>query len=133
MGVEIKQGQAFKIVELVYRKGVLDKASPLIGEAMKSAMEEAEFTVGDLVEVINESTDETVRMINKMLKYAGPVLSLMGNEKIMGPIMGLFSRMLDFSAFRTAVEWLTHKVVVVVFNFFKKINTKKLATLGVVK
>ena len=133
MGLELQQGQAFKIVELVYRKGVLDKAAPLIGEAMKSAMEETEFNVGDMVEVINEATDETVRKLNKMLKYAGPFLSLMGNEKIMGPVMGLFSRMLDFSAVRTAVGWITHKAVVVVFNFFKKINNKKLAALGVVK
>lgn len=131
MGLEVKQGQAFKIVELAYRKGLIDKAAPLVGEAMKSAMDDSEFGLGDLVEVINESSDETVIRIDNALKFAGPVLAVMGNERIMGPVMGLASRMLDFHAVQRATVWSTHLSVKAVLGFFARINARKLAALGV--
>jgi hypothetical protein len=131
MDMALKPGQVFKIAEIAYREGVIDKVMPITGEAMKIAKAKMGFGLTELMEGMNEAEDKSVRTIDKLLQYSGPLMSLMGNEKIMGPLMRLTSRMLDFAVVRRTAMWTMAKLFESTFKLQLKINAKKLAALGV--
>ncbi len=131
MGLEMKEGQVFKVAELAYRTGLVEKAAPIVGEAMKDAQEKTGFKLPEMIEFMNETTDQTVITIDALLNYAGPFLALAGNEKLMGPIFRLGARLMDLKSVQAISFRIMRKVMEITFNFFKKINAKKLAELGV--
>lgn len=131
MGLELKEGQVFKIVELAYRKGLMEKGIPIMGEALKDAQEKTSFKLPEMMEFMNEATDDSVRKIDAMLKYVGPFMALMGNEKIMGPIFGLGAKLLSLKSVQAISVRVLRKVLEITFNAFNKVNAKKLASLGV--
>lgn len=131
MGLELKEGQVFKIVELAYRTGLMEKGIPIVGEAMKDAQEKTGFKLPDMVEFMNEATDDSVRKIDTVLKYVGPVMALVGNEKLMKPIFSLGAKLLDLKSVQAISVRALRKVMEITFNIFKKVNAKKLAGLRV--
>lgn len=131
MDLAIKQGQVFKIAEIAYREGVVDKALPLTGEAMKIAKEKTGFGVIDLMEGMNEAEDRSVELVDKLLGFSGPVLALLGKEFLMVPLMGLASRLLDFAVVQRVTVWTLARTMEMVFKVQMKINANKLAALGV--
>ena len=85
MGLELKEGQVFKIVELAYRKGLMEKGIPIMGEALKDAQEKTSFKLPEMMEFMNEATDDSVGKIDAMLKYVGPFMAPDGEREDHGP------------------------------------------------
>jgi len=127
----IKEGQVFKIAEIAYREGVVDKALPLTGEAMKIAKEKTGFGIIDMMEGVNEAEDRSVELVDKLLGYSGPVLALLGQEFLLAPLMGVASRLLDFAVVQRVTVWVLARTLELTYKTQMKINAKKLAALGV--
>ncbi len=131
MDLAIKEGQVFKIAEIAYREGVVDKALPLTGEAMKIAKEKTGFGIIDMMEGVNEAEDRSVELVDKLLGYSGPVLALLGQEFLLAPLMGVASRLLDFAVVQRVTVWVLARTLELTYKTQMKINAKKLAALGV--
>jgi hypothetical protein len=131
MKLEVQQGQVFKIAEMAYRTGVVDKVLPLTGEAMKIAKVKTGFGLTEMMEALNEAEDKSVERLDAMLKFSGPLLTLLGQEFLMVPLMHLASRLLDFAVVRRTAMWTMVKTMELTFKFQLKTNAKKLAALGV--
>jgi hypothetical protein len=131
MDLAIKQGQVFKIAEIAYREGVVDKALPLTGEAMTIAKQKTGFALTEMMEAMNEAEDRSVELLDKLLGFSGPLLALAGREFLLVPLMGLASRLLDFAVVQRLAVWTMAGAMQLVFKSQLKSNARKLAALGV--
>jgi hypothetical protein len=97
--MELEPGQVFKVMEVAYRKGVMEKFMPLQGEALKKVKERTGFGMAEMSNMMNDAPEKTVKNIDLMLRYAGPFLRLAANETL----MGLASRLLDLEVVRKTI------------------------------
>ena len=86
----------FKVMQCAYRNGVLDKFLAIQGQAMEGVMAETGMNMGDLLNRLDEASEETVQKIDRLLDRAGPLVKYANNDRL----MGLASRLLDSGAVR---------------------------------
>ena len=86
-------------MQCAYRHGVLDKFMALQGEALEGVMAEAGVNMGDLLNRMDEASEETVRKLDRRLDRAGPFVKYLDSDRL----MRLASRLLDLPAVRKMV------------------------------
>jgi hypothetical protein len=107
VAMALEPGQLFNLMEVAYRKGVIDKFMPLQGEALKRLKEKTGFGMPEISNLMNDAKEETVKRIDFVLKHAGPLLCLAANEAL----MGLASRMLDLEVIKRIIVWTNFKLL----------------------
>lgn len=90
---------AFKFMRCMYRNGVLDKFSAIQGEAMDEVMAAARLNVGDLMNRMDQASEQSIARIDKMLGMMGPLFKHMANDRL----MRLISNLLDVSIVRRQI------------------------------
>ena len=93
-----------------YRTGLLDKALPLVGEAISGCQEDTGLDFGDLMNKLDEAKSRTIIKLDRLLKKSGPILRLASNERL----LALLSRIMDFGAVRKATSPALRKSLVLV-------------------
>lgn len=91
--------EVFRVMQCAYRHGVLDKFMALQGEALEGVMAEAGVNMGDLLNRMDEASEETVRKLDRRLDRAGPFVKYLDSDRL----MRLASRLLDLPAVRKMV------------------------------
>ncbi len=88
--------EVFKVMQCAYRNGVLDKFMVIQGEALEGVMAETGLNMGDLLNRLDEASEETVMKIDRLLDRAGPLMKYLDRDGL----MKLASRMLDIALVR---------------------------------
>jgi hypothetical protein len=89
--LSLDPAEVFKVMQCAYRNGVLDKFMAIQGEALEGVMAEAGVNMGDLLNRMDEATEEAVMKIDCLLDRAGPFMKYLDNDRL----MKLSSRLLD--------------------------------------
>lgn len=89
MAVEAER--VFDLLEVAYRQGVLDRAMPLVGEALDDLREESGKPLSYFLTVMDEADDATLARLDRTLGRSGLLIRLATSERL----MGLLSRALD--------------------------------------
>jgi hypothetical protein len=96
----VESDQVFDVLEVAYRTGVLDKALPLVGEAIDDVREVDGRGMSYLLTVIDETSEETLTRFDRVLGRSGILLRLAKSERL----MRLLSRLMDLAAVRRATR-----------------------------
>ena len=91
--------QVFNAMACAYRNGVLDKIMYIQGRAMEIALEESGLNLVDLLNRIDETDEEAVSVLEKVLEHSGPAVRIVGNDIV----MKLAARILDIDKVRDFV------------------------------
>lgn len=89
----------FRVMHCAYRNGVLDKIMSIQGRALELVMEETGADMGDLLNRLDEASEETVMKVDGFLDRAGPFLRCLHNDGL----MRLVGRLLSVSSVRVFV------------------------------
>jgi hypothetical protein len=81
----------YDVMECAFRHGVMTKFLAMQGDALEAVMQETDLDMGDLLNRMDETSDETVGKMDRMLEKTGFVLRYLNNDRI----MRLVSRLLD--------------------------------------
>ncbi len=95
--MELKPDDMFALVEVAYRKGVVDKLTPLAGEALDRLMQRTGYNMENLMNALNDARDESVLKLDKALALSSPLLRLAANDHL----MGLVARLMDLQVVKT--------------------------------
>jgi hypothetical protein len=97
--VALEASELFGLMEVAYRKGVLDKNSRIMGEAIGIALANNGKTIQDLMNNLDNIEEKSLARANRLLEKAGPFIRLASNEKL----MEVMSRLLDLAPVRKAM------------------------------
>ncbi len=75
--------QVFDAMACAYRNGVMEKVMYMQGRAMEKALEESGLNLVDLLNRVDETSDETVSVFERVLEHSGPVMRIAGNDLVM--------------------------------------------------
>ncbi|MBC7231591.1 MAG: hypothetical protein H5T74_14530, partial [Actinobacteria bacterium] len=89
----------FRVMQCAWRNGVLDKFMVIQGEALEGVMADTGMNLGDLLNRLDEASEETVQKIDRLLDRAGPLMRHLDSDRL----MRLASRLLDLSPVRKAM------------------------------
>ncbi len=82
---------AFNFMRANYAAGMLDKTGSLLGQALDAWMRETGLDMGDLLMALDGASEEAVDRLNRLVRFAGPLLRLGANERM----LRLQSRLLE--------------------------------------
>lgn len=99
--VGFKSGQLLAVLQAAYRKGVLAKAMPVLGSALRETMRRTGKRMDELLGLMDTAADDTVRRLDWLLDRSGPLLKLAASERL----MAMVSSLLDLAWVRSAMEW----------------------------
>lgn len=95
--------------EAVYRNGVLDRFMEIQGMAIEGVMQETGLNMGDLLNRMDEASDETVWKIERLLEKMGPFLKYARNDRVLGLVARAldvaFIRQLMVKTMKTRLTW----------------------------
>ena len=91
--------EAFRFMRCMYQSGLLDKFSAIQGEAMDEVMAASGLNVGDLMNRMDQASDASIAMIDRMLGMMGPLFKYLASERL----MRFVSNVLDVSLVRRQV------------------------------
>jgi hypothetical protein len=97
IAVGFKSGQLLAVLQAAYRKGVLAKSMPVLGNALRETMRR---TGKRMDELLDTAADDTVRKLDWLLDRSGPLLRLAASERL----MALVSALLDLAWVRSVME-----------------------------
>jgi len=97
--LSLDPAEVFKVMQCAYRNGVLDKFMVIQGEALEGVMAEAGVNMGDLLNRMDEATEESVQKIDRLLDKAGPLMKYLDSDKLMKVV----SRLLDLPLVKKAL------------------------------
>ena len=95
-----KSGQLLAVLQAAYRKGVLAKAMPVLGNALRETMRRTGKRMDELLGLMDTAADDTVRRLDWLLDKSGPLLKLAASERLMSVV----SALLDLAWVRNAME-----------------------------
>ncbi len=99
--------QVFDAMACAYRHGVLEKVMYIQGRAMEKALEESGLNLVDILNRVDETGDDTVSLIEKVLDRAGPAVSIIGNDFV----MKIVARIMDIEKVRELIINLNKAVI----------------------
>jgi hypothetical protein len=91
MKVSLDPKEVFEVMQCAYRHGVLQKFTVAQGEALQAVIKESGWNLGDLLNLLNETKEETVTKIERLLNRLGPIIKYANNDRM----MALTSKLLD--------------------------------------
>ena len=97
--MSLDPAEVFKVMQCAYRNGVLDKFMAIQGEALEGVMAEAQVNMGDLLNRMDEASEEAVQKIDRLLDRAGPFMKYLDSDGL----MRFSSRLLDIALVRKAM------------------------------
>jgi hypothetical protein len=104
----LETADAFGLMANAYRTGLLDKALPLVGQAINGCQEDTGLDFGELMVRLDEAKSETIVKLDRLFKKSGPIVRLASNQRL----LGLLSRMMDLRVVRQATSFLLRKLLV---------------------
>jgi hypothetical protein len=81
--LSLDPAEVFRVMQCAYRNGVLDQFMAIQGEALEAVMEEAKVNMGDLLNRMDEASEETVMKIDRLLDRAGPLMKYLDSDRLM--------------------------------------------------
>jgi len=81
--MSVEKGRFFQVMSVAYRQGVLDKFLPLFGRALETVRAETGASIGDLVNLMDEAQEETIRKADALVGRSGPLLRLASSDVVM--------------------------------------------------
>ncbi len=99
--MELKPDDMFALVEAAYRKGVMDKLTPLVGESLDRLMLRTGHNMEHFMNALNDAQDSSVSKVDKVLGLASPLLRLAANDHL----MALVARLLDLQLVQRTAVW----------------------------
>lgn len=102
----------FKAMRCAYRSGVLDKVMYMQGQSIQLVMEETGLNLVDLMNRMDETTEDTLLILDEMLEQSAFMCRLATS----GILMKTISRILDFHAVKNLIIHTTKHSILKVMN-----------------
>ena len=98
---------AFRFMRANYESGMLDKTSVILGDAMGAWMLEEGLDMEDLLQRLDGATEDQVARLDRLVRFANPLLRLGSNERM----LRWQSRLLDRPRVRAALIFIVKRVL----------------------
>ncbi len=98
---------AFRFMRANYRSGMLDKTGVILGDALGVWMQEEGLDMEDLFQRLDGAGEDQVARLDRLVRFAGPLLRLSSNERM----LRWQSRLLDLPRVRAAMIFIVKRIL----------------------